>query len=153
MKVLLATDGSAYSEAAVQEIAHRPWPANTSIRILSIIELPFVPTTETWTLPESYYAEIETAQKEQAQKALDSALLELRAAHGGSLEIMTQMLSGSAKDVILEEAEKWGANLIVVGSHGYSGFRRFLLGSVSQAVATHARCSVEIVRVPARKVN
>jgi nucleotide-binding universal stress UspA family protein len=43
------------------------------------------------------------------------------------------------------------ADLIVVGSHGYRGFKRFLLGSVSQAVASHAKCSVEIVRC--RQVN
>jgi nucleotide-binding universal stress UspA family protein len=48
--------------------------------------------------------------------------------------------------VILDQAESWGADLIVLGSHGYSGWRRFLLGSVSHAVATHAHCSVEIVR-------
>jgi nucleotide-binding universal stress UspA family protein len=48
--------------------------------------------------------------------------------------------------VILDEAEKWDADLIVLGSHGYSGWQRFLLGSVSHAVATHALCSVEIVR-------
>ena len=62
------------------------------------------------------------------------------------LEIVTEIKDGHAKDVILNEAEKWGADLIVLGSHGYSGFERFLLGSVSHAVATHAHCSVEIVR-------
>jgi nucleotide-binding universal stress UspA family protein len=46
----------------------------------------------------------------------------------------------------MDEAEKWGPDLIVLGSHGYSGWRRFLLGSVSHAVATHEHCSVEIVR-------
>jgi nucleotide-binding universal stress UspA family protein len=46
----------------------------------------------------------------------------------------------------LDEAEKWEADLIVVGSHGYQGFKRFLLGSVAQAIASHAHCSVEIAR-------
>jgi nucleotide-binding universal stress UspA family protein len=50
------------------------------------------------------------------------------------------------KELILEEAHKWGADLIVVGSHGRHGLSRFLLGSVSEAVASHASCSVEIVR-------
>jgi nucleotide-binding universal stress UspA family protein len=50
------------------------------------------------------------------------------------------------KELILEEAHKWGADLIVVGSHGRRGVNRFLLGSVSEAVASHARCSVEIAR-------
>ena len=70
----------------------------------------------------------------------------MKSAHAGELKITTEVANGSAKDVILDEAERWGADLIVLGSHGYSGWRRFLLGSVSHAVATHARCSVEIVR-------
>lgn len=53
---------------------------------------------------------------------------------------------GSPKQVILDEAESWVADLIIVGSHGYGAWDRFLLGSVSNAVATHAKCSVEIVR-------
>jgi nucleotide-binding universal stress UspA family protein len=40
-------------------------------------------------------------------------------------------------------------DLIVVVSHGYRGYKRFLLGSASQAVAAQAKCSVEIVRHPA----
>ena len=54
--------------------------------------------------------------------------------------------SGSPKEVILDEADAFGADLIVVGSHGYGMVERFLLGSVSQAVALHAKCSVQIVR-------
>lgn len=60
------------------------------------------------------------------------------------------MLSGNAKEVILDEAQKWAADLIVVGSHGRRGFRRLLLGSVSEAVAMNAHCSVVVVRGPAR---
>jgi nucleotide-binding universal stress UspA family protein len=52
----------------------------------------------------------------------------------------------SPKDAIVEEAERWGADLIVVGSHGYRCPGHAPLGSVSQAVATQAKCSVEIVR-------
>ena len=37
-------------------------------------------------------------------------------------------------------------DLIVVGSHGYSGIKRWLLGSVAQSVVSHAPCSVEVVR-------
>jgi nucleotide-binding universal stress UspA family protein len=48
--------------------------------------------------------------------------------------------------VILDEAEKWGADLIVLGPRRMSGIERILLGSVSQAVATHAQCSVKIAR-------
>ena len=58
----------------------------------------------------------------------------------------TEVLTGSPKRVIVEETEKWGADLIVLGSHGYRSWERLLLGSVSQAVVAHAECSVEVVR-------
>jgi nucleotide-binding universal stress UspA family protein len=62
------------------------------------------------------------------------------------LQIETAVIEGEPKVVIIEEAERWGADLIVVGCHGYGPVKRFLLGSVSLAVAVHAPCSVEIVR-------
>jgi nucleotide-binding universal stress UspA family protein len=57
------------------------------------------------------------------------------------------VIDGSPKQVIVEQAEQWGADLIVMGCHGFGPVKRFLLGSVSQAVAVHAPCSVEIVRL------
>ena len=63
-----------------------------------------------------------------------------------SVAITGECLPGPAKTVILDEAENWKADLIVVGSHGYRAWERFLLGSVSQAIVSHARCSVEVVR-------
>jgi len=57
--------------------------------------------------------------------------------------------SGIPKVVILDEAKKWGADLIVLGSHGRTGLDRILRGSVSKAVARRAACWVEIVRAPA----
>ena len=63
-----------------------------------------------------------------------------------ALFISTKVINYSPKHSILNEAESFGADLIMVGSHGGSGLTRFLLGSVSQAVALHADCSVEIVR-------
>jgi nucleotide-binding universal stress UspA family protein len=145
MKILLATDGSDCSKAAVDAVAERPWPKGSEVRVISAIELPYTPTTETWALPESYYKEFETAGTEQAETAVNQAAKRLKSARG-ELVITTEVANGSPKDVILDEAERWDADLIVLGSHGYRGWRRFLLGSVSHAVATHARCSVEIVR-------
>ena len=53
---------------------------------------------------------------------------------------------GDPRAFILDAAKTWAADLIVLGSHGRHGLERFLLGSVSEAVAVHAHCSVEIVR-------
>jgi nucleotide-binding universal stress UspA family protein len=92
-----------------------------------------------------YFAATDKASRDQAQDSVDSAAAILSSA-GCSLAVSTEILTGSPKRVIVEEAEKWGADLIVVGSHGYRTWERMLLGSVSHLVALHAECSVEIVR-------
>lgn len=62
------------------------------------------------------------------------------------LIITSAVIDGSPAHVIIQEAETFGADLIIVGSHGHEAVAGFLLGSVSQSVALHAKCSVEIVR-------
>jgi hypothetical protein len=66
MKILLATDGSDYSKAAVNSIAERPWPEGSEVKIVSVMEILYVPTTETLVLPDIYYKELERVAKEQA---------------------------------------------------------------------------------------
>mgnify|MGYP000974779602 CR=1 FL=1 len=146
MKVLVAVDGSVCSQAAVATVAARPWPAGTEIKLLSVAELQILPTSEFIVLPPSYYDDMARIANEQAGAALKAAVETMQKRATVDLKMTTEQHTGIAKSVILDEAEKWGADLIVVGSHGYKGMQRFLLGSVSQAVATHATCSVEIVR-------
>ncbi|MEP7274086.1 MAG: universal stress protein, partial [Acidobacteriota bacterium] len=147
MKVLLAVDGSSGSNAAVEEVATRPLAPGSAIRVISVAEVPFVPTPDTWALPETYLTEMEKAAEEQAQSALTAARERIRATQGEKVDISLAVIQGHPKEAILDEAERWGADLIVVGSHGYRGWQRFLLGSVSQAIASHASCSVQIVRI------
>ena len=146
MKILLAIDGSSCSDAAVEEVTRRPWPEGSSLKVLNVMEPPMPPTPETWAVPASYFEEIETALRKQGQNIIDSALQKLKA--NRSLSLSSILVLGSPRPVILDEAEGWSADLIVLGSHGYSAWKRFLLGSVSQAVVSHAKCSVEVVRCP-----
>jgi hypothetical protein len=53
MKILLATDGSDYSKAAVKAVAERQWPEGGKVKIISAVEIPYTPTTEVWVLPDS----------------------------------------------------------------------------------------------------
>ncbi len=95
------------------------------------------------------YDGLEQAMHERARAAVEKATAKLLAdSDGRILHVTMGVLSGVPKRAILEEAERFGADLIVVGSHGHGMLERFLLGSVSQAVALHATCSVEIVRSP-----
>ena len=147
MKILVAVDGSASSQAAVASVAERPWPTGSEIKMLAVAELHIVPTTEFGMLPASYYEAEAEAANMLAQAAVKAAMEVVQQHKTTGLNVTTVTKTGFAKSVILDEAEKWGADLIVLGSHGYKGLQRFFLGSVSQAVATHAPCSVEIVRM------
>ncbi len=151
MRILLAVDGSEFGDAAVEEIANRPWAPRSEVHVISVIHLPFTPTPETQALPDSYYSQLERAERERAGSVVNRAIARLREGDAGRetpLTMTSEVVVGRPEETIIETAKKWGSDLIALGSHGYRGFTRFLLGSVSYAVASHAPCSVEIVRKP-----
>jgi nucleotide-binding universal stress UspA family protein len=147
-KILLATDGSEFSERAARSIAQRPWPEGTEIEVLSVVEL-VLGNAQALLEPPYMDSDQLELQREQgmrrAQDAVASAVEILSQAFPKVSESISVLLSGP-KAVIIDEAGKWGADLIVVGSHGHRGIERFLLGSVSEGVAMHAYCSVEVIR-------
>ena len=149
MKILLAIDGSPCSESAVAEVARRPWPDDSQFRVVSVVEPPGALTAEPYMGVAGYFEEVERLKRQQAEEVLARAAEVLRAGAGtAQMGVATETLTGSPKRAIVEEAEAWGADLVVVGSHGYGFWDRLLIGSVSQAVAAHAKCSVEIVHSP-----
>ena len=131
-RVLLATDGSETSVEAARAVAGRPWPEGSEFRVVSV--------EEPWAIKPS-----KVRKEKDAQEAIGNAVEVLASA---GLKVTTELLSGNAKEIILEEAHQWPADVVVVGSHGRRGFKRFLLGSVSEAVAMNAPCSVVVVRAP-----
>ncbi|MBI1764988.1 MAG: universal stress protein [Acidobacteria bacterium] len=139
MKILIGVDDSNFSQAAVEAVARRSWAAGTEVKVVFAIEPPFTPEATVMGRAGNHY--------EIARRALDRAVSTLRGSDN-HFELIGDIIEGAPKQVLLDEAEAWGADLLVVGSHGRRGLDRFLLGSVSQAVALHAPCSVEIVRVP-----
>lgn len=145
MKLLLAIDGSPYSNAAVLEVCRRPWPNGTEVRIITVD----APWTEELSRGRSsiMFDEINKQLRTEAWRRLNEASAAIKSNAPG-LFVTTVVRDGHPKDEILDEAEDWKADLIVVGSHGYGAIKRLFLGSVSLAVATNAACSVEIVRHP-----
>lgn len=142
MKILFATDGSEYSQAAAEKLGRQAFPATSEVLVLSVFEPPLFP----FTVPGAG-VNFDAQIQETAVKAVERAAATLRTGtESRKLQITTKVLSGSPKRVIVEEAEAYGADLIVVGSRGAGAWDRMLLGSVSQLVATHAKCSVAIVR-------
>jgi nucleotide-binding universal stress UspA family protein len=145
MRILLPVDGSSFSDAAVNEVASRPWPASSEVKIVTAFQVPMTPTPEVWALPEDYFDKLERMARHQAQTVIDSAVAKLTNTLDESITVTSEVLAGSPRAAILDEAVRWQADLIVMGSHGYGVWHRFLLGSVSQAVVSHANCSVEVV--------
>ncbi len=144
LKLLVATDGSEYSTAAIQSVANRPWPSGSKARVISIPE-PFMPLGE---FPYLELKEIEaqnTAALQDAKRFADvGADILSKARLPATAE--TPLPRDSDAREILKQAEQWQAQLVVVASHGRRGFDRLTMGSVSEHVALHAHCSVEVIR-------
>lgn len=142
MKILLAIEGSPCSQAAVDEVTRRPWPPTTEVRILSVAHTA-VPDASLF--GSAIYDQLVENERQRTFEEVAKAAKQIQA-EAPNLRVSSKALEGSPKKAIVREAEDWGADLIVLVSHGYGPIQRFLLGSVAHAVALHAHCSVEIVR-------
>jgi len=125
MRVLLAVDSSKFSDEAARQVFARPWPANTQVLVLSVVD----------ELADNLIHEAEAAAVASADLAVP-----------GSCEVERIVELGDPQSRIVERARQWGADFIFVGSHGHSALTRFLLGSVSRYVVHKANCSVAVVR-------
>jgi nucleotide-binding universal stress UspA family protein len=145
MNILVAIDDSSFSEAVIQAVIAQGFPKGSAVRVLHVIEpLPAIYGGSEW----GYVMDWQAVTKEQRKSADALMAKAAETLRGTGLQITTEIAEGAAKSVILDAAAKWHADLIMVGSHGRRALERFLLGSVSEAVARHAPCSVQIVRKP-----
>ena len=138
MKLLLAIDGSRFSDAATQAVIAQYQPQGTEVKVLNVVDLALpIPTSDAAGFREvSLKHGRELVQ--QAERLLSKA----------GYKTQTAVEEGDPKSKIIDQATKWKADLIVMGSHGRKGVDRFLMGSVAETVSRHASCSVEIVRIP-----
>ena len=143
MKVILAVDGSPNSEDAVSFIAEHVWAGETSLRVLTVVENIPPRSVALWRGPHGVLEEARREETAEAQRLAERAAGELRR---GGVEAEAVVRHGDARAEIIEEAESWPADLIVVGAQGRTGLAKFLMGSVSQAVIGNAPCSVMVVR-------
>jgi len=149
MKILLAVDDSKFAEAAIQVAISQVRQDHTQVLVLHVVDWSnFMPTPFPRVGEEPMYSvrqleSIIQGETAKAHELVTSAAERLRSA---GFEASTSVREGDPKAVILDCATEWGSDLIIVGSHGRKGVDRFVLGSVSEAVARYARCSVEIVR-------
>ncbi|MBX3422451.1 MAG: universal stress protein [Pirellulaceae bacterium] len=140
MKVLLATDGSANAELAAWFLAHLPHHEKLELDVMAVIYLPDIHGSleaQTWV------AKNADAERQQAGKTLEKVQQMFQ---GANVVIKRHVVEGHVGKTIVEKAREFSSDLIVLGAQGHSALSRLLLGSVSDFVATHAPCSVMVVR-------
>lgn len=148
MKILFATDGAKQSKAAIDMIRSFRLGEGDEIKVISVVDMavPLAIDIYGGYLPDT--TELEKTAKENAAKILEESSAEIGEHFGEHVNITTDVLFGSPDSRIVETAEEMNADMIVVGSHGYSRWERLLLGSTSDSVVHHAPCSVLVVRSP-----
>lgn len=152
-KILIAYDGTAGAEAALQDLKQAGMPDAAEARILTIADVWLPPDAElnepqfpTGTPPAQIAARHHALQAlAEARKVAANGAAELRAIFPG-WNVEQTARADSPAWAILGEARRWPADLVVVGSHGRSPLERFFLGSVSSKVVAEACCSVRIFR-------
>lgn len=146
MKVLIAVEESECSRLALESVMERTWPEDSQFRVINVFEpLPFY-GAEIYS-PRALES-IQEAEKElmQSKKKTLKDDIELLRKLFSDKSVSGDILTGDIRNSILDEAKEWGADLIVLGSHGRKGFSKLFLGSVAEGVAGHADCSVEIIK-------
>ena len=149
MKILVAVDGSACSHVALDEVGDRPWPKGSEVLVLCVaVPPPYV--EEPLLLGGAAYGRLLETKARSATRLAARAAKRL-VDRAPALRISHRALVGLPATRILEEARRWRADLVVLGSHGRGTAARIFLGSVSNVVALRAPCSVEIVRRATRQ--
>ena len=146
MKILLAIDGSKYSEAAAATVGSGFRAQDTEVLVLQVVE-PLVFSTPPQ-MTHGYAPEMAARLQDQLKQARESVTRAADGVRKVGFKVESRVMENEIRTGILDAAREWQADLIVLGSHGDKGLRKFLLGSVSEFVARHANCSVLIVRTP-----
>jgi nucleotide-binding universal stress UspA family protein len=133
MKVLIAVDSSPFVTQILDAVRKRLWSDDTSFFILTVVE-----RTPDWSTQEEYSRQ----SKMILERNVDYFRKKLP-----HHKLTSEVLEGTAASEIIGAAHNWGAELIVIGSHGDTGVRKTHVGSVAADVVNKAPCAVEVVKV------
>ncbi len=134
-KILLATDGSKYSKAAAERVIDFAGEYGGELRVVSVVDV-----------PAEFYGEAPDAVEDLIKKAKGYVEDVKRQAEASGIKTETFVREGEAYKAILDLAKEQNANAIVMGSHGRTGLKRLLMGSVTEKVIGYASCPVLVVK-------
>jgi len=145
VRIIVGTDGSPASDEALRAVAARKWPRKSEVLVV-LVDDPLAPEFLGKLIPPLGETIEEDRREEQAWVELISKR-STELLHTAGIKATCAVREGDPKRELCKAAEEWGADCIFVGSAGFSNrFERFVLGSVSAAVAARAHCSVEVIR-------
>jgi nucleotide-binding universal stress UspA family protein len=148
-RIVVGVDGSEGAQAAVRAVAARGWTAGSEVRVIVADDLLMANSVYRMIPPvNDFVDEVNTTERNDAERIAATAVKELRAELiDKSVTVSSAVLTGDPRQVLVRHAEEFGADCIFTGATGFSNpIERFLVGSVSAAVAARAHCSVEVVR-------
>jgi nucleotide-binding universal stress UspA family protein len=145
VRIIAGTDGSPASDEALRAVAAREWPPHSELKVI-LVDDPMAPEFLGKVIPPLEHIIEEDRREERAWvEKISRHSMELL--NSANIKVQYALREGDPKIELPKAAEEWGADCIFVGSSGFSNrFERFVLGSVSAAVAARAHCSVEVVR-------
>ncbi|MBU0697795.1 MAG: universal stress protein [Bacteroidetes bacterium] len=143
-KILIAVDDSKYSYHAAEYGFELAKKLNSSVALVHINEFPIaINITGDPILGDTgmIMPEVMDIQKQNSEELL----MKLKTELAGDLSVEQHILIGDITHEIIELAKSYNASLIVMGTHGRTGFNHFISGSVAENVTRHAKCPVLIV--------
>lgn len=144
MKILIGVDDSAHSKAALDYVKTMKWPVGTRFLVLSAARSHVVAYT---LIDAGGVSWMKAAKEEMTQQAEELTSRVERELQEVGLATEARVVHGDPRQELVEAAHSWGADLVILGSHGRTGLDKLLMGSVAGHVVTHAPCSVLVVKL------
>jgi len=148
MKIVIGVDDSPHSRAAIDYLKRMRWPAGTEVAVLSVAKPAIIAHT---LVDAGGIGYMKAYEEEQVQEHQELAARVEREMQDVGFKTTARVLTGDPREAIVEAARAEKADLVVLGSHGRTGFDKLLMGSVASHVVTHAPCSVLVVKLPVKK--
>ena len=148
MKILIATDGSDFSNEAIKKCSQIINKGkDTAIKIVSVYEQVPIMATEPFAVSTDYITEMSKVLKKEAENHVSEAMTIIKNSMPDTkIDLTTKVELGIPEQVIIETAQEWQADLIIVGSHGRGFWGRAMIGSTSDTIVHNAPCPVLVVR-------
>lgn len=145
MRIVVGIENRLYGEAIIKFIGTQSWPAGTEFFLVNVVEQ-LAPSEVLRRISCPDVVALLEAKQSIAKELLDDLTTQLEDTMPDCVT-RTKVLYGSAKERLLEEVEALQSDMLIVGSHGHTGSTRFMMGSVSLALLSHAPCTMRVVKL------